>query len=176
MNEKTLNILGMVTAVIGFGVSILSGWITGKKTDIFIEQKIMERLQKWNDIRVLTRTLIIWERGIGDIYNNDLCREAILIITEHINNTFPIIPYSEQTSYVKWTLNEILILLMDEAERIPPHLTKSKREPHSPITIIENFKNDLVRHQTYNRRCNPKCKELLKTAIHTADNILLLLV
>lgn len=46
MNEKTLNILGMVTAVIGFGVSILSGWITGKKTDIFIEQKIMERLQK----------------------------------------------------------------------------------------------------------------------------------
>lgn len=68
-------------------------------------------------------------------------------------------------------------LLIDEAEKIPPHLNNSKKEIFTPIEIIDKFKRDLVScNFLILEKCNPKNELLVRTALKTADDILLLLV
>lgn len=46
MDEKVLKILGLVTTIVGFGVSLASAWIGEKKTDALIADKVAKEVAK----------------------------------------------------------------------------------------------------------------------------------
>ncbi len=46
MKGKGLRILGFVASIIGFGLSLLTGWISDRKTDETIEFKVNEAVTK----------------------------------------------------------------------------------------------------------------------------------
>lgn len=46
LNQKVVKVIGLLTTVVGFGVSILSDWVDEKKMDNKIEEKVTEALEK----------------------------------------------------------------------------------------------------------------------------------
>ena len=46
LNQKVVKVIGLLTTVVGFGVSILSDWVDEKKMDNKINEKVTEALEK----------------------------------------------------------------------------------------------------------------------------------
>ena len=49
ITEKTIKIIGLATTVAGLGVSLITEWVSDKKTDEKIAQKVNEAIAKLKD-------------------------------------------------------------------------------------------------------------------------------
>lgn len=80
--------------------------------------------------------------------------------------------YFEDLSYAKWAAYEIIDRLNTEAERLPPHITGSLREPVPPVDIIAGFMDDMECY-IYDG-CGEKHEHIFTIAKDVADDIILL--
>lgn len=106
-----------------------------------------------------------------------MCDMAISIISEYIDErlseTCRLTDYEfENQSYARWAAYEIIERLNNEAERLPPHLTRSWREPLPPVDIIAGFLDDMECY-IYDS-CGEKHERIFTIAKDVADDIILL--
>jgi len=113
------------------------------------------------------------------IRNNEMCDIAISVISEYINKHFPEDPdpkYLEECfenqSYAKWAAYELIDRLNAEAERLPPHITESWREPIPPVDIIASFLDEI--ECCIYEGCNEKLEHILTIAKDVGDELILL--
>lgn len=112
------------------------------------------------------------------IRNQEMCDTAISIISGYINehlsemdSEFPRDCF-ENLSYARWAAYEIIERLNNEAERLPPHITGSWREPIPPIDIIAGFIDDMECY-IYDG-CDEKHERIFTIAKDVAEDIILL--
>lgn len=112
------------------------------------------------------------------IRNQEMCDTAISIISEYINehlsemdSEFPRDCF-KNLSYARWAAYEIIERLNNEAERLPPHITGSWREPIPPIDIIAGFIDEMECY-IYDG-CSKRHEHIFSIAKKVADEIILL--
>lgn len=112
------------------------------------------------------------------IRNQEMCDIAISIVNEYIDKHLSEVDLKcsrdglENLSYARWAAYEIMERLNDEAERLPPHITGSWREPIPPVDIIAGFLDDLECY-IYDG-CSEKHEQIFSVAKEVADDIILL--
>lgn len=114
------------------------------------------------------------------IRNQEMCDIAISIISEYINehlsevdSTYPNDCF-ENRSYARWAAFEIIERLNNEAERLPPHITESWREPIPPMDIIAGFLEEMECYICDG--CDEQHERIFSIAKDLADEIILLFV
>ena len=75
-------------------------------------------------------------------------------------------------SYARWAAYEIMERLNNEAERLPPHITGSWREPIPPIDIIADFLDEM--ECCMYDGCGEKHERIFTVAKDVVDDIILL--
>lgn len=103
---------------------------------------------------------------------------AISIVNDYVDRNLPETDSNckndqfEYLSYARWAAYEIMQRLNNEAERLPPHISGSLRDPIPPVDIIANFMEDLECH-IYDG-CSEKHDYIFTIAKDVADDIILL--
>ena len=117
-------------------------------------------------------------REAVEIRNQEMCDMAISIVNEYIDKHLSEVDLKcsrdglENLSYARWAAYEIVERLNDEAERLPPHITGSWREPIPPVDIIAGFLDDLECY-SYDG-CSKKHEQIFSVAKEVANDIILL--
>lgn len=102
-----------------------------------------------------------------------MCDRAVLRVMEYIDQELPethirwLTRDFEYRSYARWAANEIIERLIDEASRLPAHITG--RTPRDAIDIINEFIRDL--ECCFNDSDDTHRQELYYVAIDTAKRI-----
>lgn len=112
------------------------------------------------------------------ICNQEMCDTAISVISKYINehlfemnSEFPRDCF-KKLSYARWAAYEIIERLNNEAERLPPHITGSWREPIPPIDIIAGFIDEMECY-IYDG-CDEKHERIFTIAKDVAEDIIIL--
>lgn len=119
-------------------------------------------------------------REAAKIRNQEMCDIAISIIGEYIDkhlnpsdlDSKRLNDDLENLSYARWAAYEIMERLNNEAERLPPHLTQTWREPIPPVDIIAGFLDDLENY-IYDG-CSARHEHIFTIAKDVVDDIILL--
>ena len=117
-------------------------------------------------------------REAVEIRNQEMCDMAISIVNEYIDKHLSEVDLKcsrdglENLSYARWAAYEIVERLNDEAERLPPHITGSWREPIPPVDIIAGFLDDLECYSYAG--CSKKHEQIFSVAKEVANDIILL--
>lgn len=117
-------------------------------------------------------------REAVEIRNQEMCDMAISIVNEYIDKHLSEVDLKclrdglKNLSYARWAAYEIMERLNNEAERPPPHITGSWREPIPPIDIIAGFIDDMECY-IYDS-CDEKHEHIFTIAKDVAEDIILL--
>jgi len=118
------------------------------------------------------------------IRNQEMCDMAISIISKYVDehlcdtdylgqvNPKESKDYFEDLSYARWAAYEIMERLNDEAERLPPHITGSWREPIPPVDIIADFLDEMECY-IYDG-CSEQHERIFSIAKNVGDQLILL--
>jgi len=128
-------------------------------------------------------SLLESREAIG-IRNHEMCDMAISIIIEYVDEHLCFLDrlsevdpkdskdYFEDLSYARWAAYEIMERLNDEAERLPPHITGSWREPIQPVDIIADFLDEMECY-IYDG-CSEQHERIFSIAKNVGDQLILL--